>query len=120
MGVSEIRPWDAEFGPAASQLAGLAQDAGRRAMSWAAVFAAISPGFGAHFETLERDGLLDLEARQGKADMNFAGPLQASRRAFIFTQMNGGARDPFLLFHEAGHAFHAFEIYAQPYHWNAR
>lgn len=116
MGVSEIRPWDAEFDPAASQLAGLAQDATRPRRSWAALFSGVCPDFGSYFETLERDGLLDLETRPGKAGMNFTGPLQASRRAFIFTQMNGVARDPFLLFHEAGHAFHTFEMFAQPYH----
>lgn len=48
--------------------------------------------------------------------MNFAGPLQASRRAFVFTQLNGIARDTFMLSHEAGHAFHIFEMFAQPYH----
>lgn len=116
MGVSEVRPWDVEFNPAANSLAGLAQDAVRRGRNWATVFRGITPEFGSYFETLEREGLLDLEARPGKADMNFAGPLQASRRAFLFTQLNGAARDPFLLCHEAGHAFHAFEMYERPYH----
>jgi oligoendopeptidase F len=116
LGVSEVRPWDTEFSPVGSRLAGLAQEAARRGRTWAAVFAAIAPEFGGYFETLEREGLLDLDARPGKADLNFSGPLQASRRAFVFTQLTGGARDPFLLFHEAGHAFHAFEMFAQPYH----
>lgn len=116
MDVSEIRPWDAEFHPAASQLSGLAREAGRRRGNWAKLFGAIDPDFGSCFETLEREGLLDLEARPGKADMNFAGPLQASRRAFVFTQLNGIARDTFMLSHEAGHAFHIFEMFAQPYH----
>lgn len=116
MNVSEIRPWDAEFSPAASQLAGLAQRAAQRGWKWPAVFTSIAPDFGSYFRTLEHEGLLDLDARPGKAHMNFAGPLQASRRAFVFTQLNGGARDPFLLFHEAGHAFHAFEMFALPYH----
>lgn len=117
IGVSEIRPWDTEFNPAGYRLAGLAQTALRRGRNWAAVFTCIAPDFGDYIETLQREGLLDLDARPGKADLNFAGPLQASKRAFIFTQMNGGARDPFLLFHESGHAFHAFEMLdAQPYH----
>lgn len=88
---------------------------GRRG-NWAKLFGAIGPDFGSYFETLEREGLLDLEARPGKADMNFAGPLQASRRAFVFAQLNGIARDTFMLSHEAGHAFHIFEMFAQPYH----
>lgn len=116
MGVSEVRPWDTEFNPAANRLAGLAQGAVRRGWHWSEVFTSIAPDFGTYFETLEREGLLDLDARPGKADMNFSGPLQASGRAFVFTQLNGGARDPFLLFHEAGHAFHAFEMHALPYH----
>jgi oligoendopeptidase F len=91
MGVSELRPWDTEFNPAGSGLAGLARDAVRQGRRWAAVFGCIAPDFGSYFETLEREGLLDLEARPGKADMNFSGPLQARRRAFVFTQMNGGA-----------------------------
>lgn len=116
MGVSDIRPWDAEFDPVGDRLAGLVRDAARLGRNWAAVFGGISPDFGSYFATLEREGLLDLEARPGKAGLNFSGPLQGSRRAFIFTQMKGAARDPFMLFHEAGHAFHAFEMYAQPYH----
>ncbi|GHO78286.1 hypothetical protein KSD_60570 [Ktedonobacter sp. SOSP1-85] len=40
---------------------------------------------------------------------------QASRRAFLFANLGGSVRDVFVLLHEAGHAFHEFEMRQLPY-----
>ncbi len=62
-----------------------------------------------------QEQLLDLDVRPGKANMNYLLPLPASRRAFLFANLGGSARDVFVLLHEAGHAFHEFEMRQLPY-----
>jgi len=70
-------------------------------------FNAVSNDFGAIFGTLNRENLLDLDSRIGKAPGGFNYPLHKSNRSFIFMNATGSMGDFETLMHEGGHAFHA-------------
>ncbi len=79
------------------------------------VFNKISPRFADHFDTMQSEGLLDLESRPNKSPWNYAERLPASDRTFIFINGRGGNGDLFMLFHEFGHAVHMIEMSELPF-----
>jgi oligoendopeptidase F len=81
-----------------------------------AIFRQVDPAFGGYFETMDREGLLDLGNRKGKANGGYCTTLSYSRRPFIFANAVGIHEDVRTLMHEGGHAFHAFESVHLPYH----
>jgi oligoendopeptidase F len=80
------------------------------------VFMRLDPSLGAYFKTLRDEGLLDLESRPHKAQGGYMEEYPASRRAFIFANVDGAHRDVVTLLHESGHTFHLFEAFRWPYH----
>jgi oligoendopeptidase F len=70
-------------------------------------FNSVSMDFGNIFGTLNRENLLDLDSRVGKAPGGFNYPLHKSNRSFIFMNATGSMTDFETLMHEGGHAFHA-------------
>lgn len=70
-------------------------------------FTAINPDFANIFSQLDKDKLLDLDSRFGKAPGGFNYPLHKSNRSFIFMNATGSMNDFETLMHEGGHAFHA-------------
>jgi len=80
-----------------------------------AIFYKVNPPFGEYFETMRREGLLDLANRKHKADGAYTTDFSLSKRPFIFGNVVGIPDDVQTLAHESGHAFHAFETYKLPY-----
>jgi oligoendopeptidase F len=70
------------------------------------VFRAVDPVFEKDFEILERNGLLDLMSRPGKAPGGYNYPVEDVRMPFIFFNAVGTHSDIQTLLHEGGHAFH--------------
>lgn len=118
LGVETIRPWDLDrddvYPPSrpplhpfrtVDELVGKAE----------VIFQRVDPELAAYFTTMRREGLLDLDNRKGKAPGGYCNDLQASKRAFIFMNSVGIHDDVQTLIHEAGHAFHAFEVLKLPY-----
>jgi oligoendopeptidase F len=117
LGLDELRPWDVAVNPyRATPLrpfsggAELAERAGR-------IFDRLDPQLGAEFHLMVDENLLDLDSRKGKAPGGYCDTLHVRGRPFIFMNASGVLEDVTTLFHEAGHAFHAFAAHQQPFVW---
>ncbi len=84
------------------------------------IFAQLDPDLGRHIATMQHEGLLDLENRQGKAPGGYCSTLPARGRPFIFMNAVGTEDNVRTMLHEAGHAFHVFERNALPWIWQRR
>jgi oligoendopeptidase F len=80
-----------------------------------AIFHHVDPQLGAHFDTMRREGLLDLDNRKHKAPGGYCTTFESVRRPFIFMNAVGLHGDVQTLLHEGGHAFHVFETQPLPY-----
>jgi len=115
LGVASLRPWDLEVDPLSRPPLKPFQDAGELERKASAVFQRVDPRLGATFELMRRQGLLDLENRKDKAPHGWCATYPFARQAFIFMNAVGWQRDVMMLLHEAGHAFHVFEMAGLPY-----
>jgi len=113
LGLDTLRPWDAnqhlfidsKGRPPITPYSNVAELESRAAT----VFAKVDPDLGAHFETMRREGLLDLPSRKGKAPGGYCTAFPIVKRPFIFMNAVGLHGDVDTLLHEGGHAFHVFE-----------
>ena len=111
MGLERLRPWDTACDPLGRpplQPYGPAHELIERSAS---IFEHVDPVFGAHFRTMDAEGLLDLESRKGKAPGGYCTEFPFSRRPAIFMNAAGLANDVVVTLHESGHCFHAFESF---------
>ena len=79
------------------------------------MFYRVAPQFGAYFDLMDKEELLDLDNRKNKAYGGYCTDFSASKRPFIFSNAVGIHRDVQTLIHEGGHCFHAFETFKLPY-----
>lgn len=116
LGVTSLRPWDTGVDPLGRPPLHPFSTGDDLAEGTSVILRLVDPQFGAYFELMRREGLLDLGARSNKAPGAFAAPLPHRRRRFIF--MNGPAVHTavMVLLHESGHAVHGFEMYHLPYY----
>lgn len=115
LGVDRLRPWDTEVDPRGNTSSLLASEERTREQQLVSLFRGIDPQLASYLELMIQERLLDLETRPGKATMNATFHLPARRRPFLFANLKGSVRDVFVLLHEAGHAFHEFEMGQLPY-----
>ena len=114
LGLQTLRPWDLEVDVAQRQALRPFTDAAQLVCTSSAIFNRISPQLGEMFDTLEREQLLDLDNRKGKAPGAYCTGLPFARRTFIFMNSVGMHDDVQTLLHEAGHAFQDFHIAQNP------
>ena len=110
-----LRPWDLQvdkFGREPLEPFSTVEELIRKTSS---IFHAVDPALGGYFDTMESEGLLDLDNREGKAPGGYAEYFLAVRRPFIFMNAVGTAGNIKTLLHEGGHAFHVFECADLPY-----
>jgi oligoendopeptidase F len=117
LGLTGLRPWDTAVDPWRSDAPHPYHDVAELKAGAARIFHAIDPVLGSQFETMMREGLLDLESRPGKAPGGYCDTLHARGRPFVFMNAAGVPEDVTTLLHEAGHCFHAFASHARPYIW---
>ncbi len=117
LGLERLRPWDVQvdaFGRPAlrpfEQVDDLIAASGR-------VMQRLDPVLGDEFDTMAREHLLDLDTRRGKAPGGYCETLHFRGRPFIFMNASGTLDDVTTLFHESGHAFHAFASHPLPLIW---
>ncbi|HWL94999.1 MAG TPA: M3 family oligoendopeptidase [Phycisphaerae bacterium] len=114
LGVDRLRPWDMQVDPEGrSPLAPFESEAQLVAAA-EKVFDKVNPLFGEQFRRMQRERLLDLESRKGKAPGGYMNMFQGRRLPFIFMNAVGTQRDVETLLHEGGHAFHSFAASAEP------
>ncbi|PYZ98294.1 oligoendopeptidase F [Alteribacter lacisalsi] len=66
----------------------------------------LDPRFSKLLEKMDKQGMLDLESRKGKAPGGFCCPLPVSGLSFIFMNEAGSQDDVVTLLHEMGHCIH--------------
>lgn len=117
LGVDRLRPWDVEedrdllsFPPLMPY-----QKDGDLEERAAQMFRRVDPQLGEYFDIMRREQLLDLPNRKGKAPGGYCTIFPVAQRPFIFMNAVGSSRDVTTILHEAGHAFHVFEISKLPY-----
>jgi oligoendopeptidase F len=122
LGLATLRPWDLANGewsrpappPSQIPLKPYSSTAELRDRS-AQIFEQIDPDLGDYFQVMQREELLDLENRKGKAPGAYCTYFAVERRPFILMNAVGTHDDVQVMLHEAGHAFHAFEKSRLPY-----
>jgi oligoendopeptidase F len=116
LGVDRLRPWDLDADPQARpplKPFASVEELEERA---SAVFRNLDTQLGEYFEVMRKEKLLDLENRKHKAPHGWCATYPLVRRPFIFMNAVGTERNVITLLHEAGHAFHVFEMAGLPYY----
>lgn len=118
LGVDQVRPWDVRrdnaIPPALQPIH--AYDTLEDLESTAeAIFQRVNPQLGDYFGIMRREKLLDLDNRKGKGPGGYCTRFAVTKRPFIFMNAVGSENDVITLLHEAGHAFHGFEVSKLPY-----
>jgi oligoendopeptidase F len=80
------------------------------------IFEQVDPLLGEYFHVMQKNGLLDLDNRKGKAPGGYCIDFPAAKVPFIFMNAVGVHDDVQTLIHEGGHAFHVFETASLPYY----
>ncbi len=115
LGLDTLRPWDLEVDPLGRAPLQPFENVAELEDKCAAIFHQVDLQLGEYFETMRREGLLDLDNRKGKAPGGYCMPYYFSRRPFIFANCVGVHDDVQTMLHEGGHAFHTFESADLPY-----
>jgi oligoendopeptidase F len=119
LGADTLRPWDLDLDqsftlfsdPPLSPAADL-DDIDRIG---AGIFEKVDAQLGHYYRKMQAEQRLDLLNRKGKSPGAYCATLDVVRQPFIFANFAGTHDDVQVLFHEAGHAFHAFEAANLPY-----
>lgn len=110
LGLDTLRPWDLEVDtsglPALRPWESIADFEAKAER----VFGAVDPDLGGYFRTMRDENLLDLPNRKNKGPGAYCTGFKAAARPFIFMNAVNRRDDVRTLLHEAGHAFHGFEV----------
>jgi oligoendopeptidase F len=116
LGVRTLRPWDLEADPQGRPPLKPFADVEELKARASAIFHRVDSRLGGYFELMRKEGLLDLDNRKHKAPHGWCASYAFVRRPFIFMNAVGTERNVITLLHEAGHAFHVFEMADLPYY----
>ncbi|MFH1112379.1 MAG: M3 family oligoendopeptidase [Pseudomonadota bacterium] len=115
LGLETLRPWDMDVDPFCRPPLAPFVTAAELVEKASVIFHNVDPVLGGYFDTMSREGLLDLENRKDKAPGGYCTEFAAAKRPFIFMNAVGVHDDVQTLLHESGHAFHTFERSSLPY-----
>jgi len=108
LGKHKLKPWDTEVDPTGK--APLKPfESGKDLLAGSIdMFRKLDPFFGECLTTMDKQGYLDLDSKQGKSPGGYNYPLYESGIPFIFMNAAGAQRDLVTMVHEGGHAVHSF------------
>lgn len=109
LGVTSLRPWDTDVDPLGRSPLKPFDDVQVLVEKMASIFNRVDPQLGSYYAIMQREGLLDLDNRKGKAPGGYCTSFDYTERPFIFMNAVGLHDDVQTLLHEGGHAFHVFE-----------
>lgn len=109
LGVDTLRPWDLEVDPLNRAPLRPFSDVNDLNSTTSTIFHKVDPKLGEYFDIMQREHLLDLDNRKGKAPGGYCTSFSVAERPFIFMNAVGIHDDVQTLLHEGGHAFHVFE-----------
>jgi oligoendopeptidase F len=115
LGVETLRPWDLNVDPEGRPPLRPWETIEDFAAKAEQVFYKVDPSVGDYFATMRREDLLDLPNRPNKGPGAYCTAYPAIRRPFVFMNAVNLRGDVRTLLHEAGHAFHTFEVLKLPY-----
>lgn len=110
MGLDFLKPWDTAVDPEGKQPLKPFSGGDELLAKSLEILGRLNPYFQACLETMQRENLLDLDSRIGKAPGGYNYPLARTNMPFIFMNASGNLRDVETLLHEAGHAIHSFKM----------
>lgn len=117
LGLDTVRPWDLTVDPDRATPLVPFRDVTELVDRARSMFDRIDPELGRHFRTMAEQGLLDLDARPGKAPGGYCMTLPFRGQPFVFMNAAGVPEDVSTLVHEAGHCFHGVAAHRLPYVW---
>lgn len=120
LGLATLRPWDLEVDPFGGPRLRPFDTGEELADGCRRIFSRLDARMGEQIGVMQREGLLDLENRKGKAPGGYCSTLPARGRPFIFMNAVGTEDNVRTMLHEAGHAFHVFERNGLPWIWQRR
>jgi oligoendopeptidase F len=115
LGLDRLRPWDVNVDPYGKPPLRPFNSVDELVNTTRRIFNRVDSELGGYFETMQSEGLLDLDNRKGKAPGGYCETLPAVKRPFIFMNAVGIHDDVQTMIHEGGHAFHVFETVDLPY-----
>jgi oligoendopeptidase F len=115
--LERLRPWDTQVDPYGYDALVPFRDVDDLTTTTRRVMERVDPVLGRQFSTMMDEGLLDLGTRKGKAPGGYCETLHSRGRPYIFMNAAGTLDDVMTLFHEAGHAFHAFAAHPLKLIW---
>lgn len=107
LGVDKLKPWDLQVDIEGKQPLRPFANTSTLIEKALECIGSVDEDFANIFRDLNKEKLLDLDSRFGKAPGGFNYPLHKSNRSFIFMNAAGSMSDFETLMHEGGHAFHA-------------
>lgn len=110
LGVETLRPWDLAVNSRSSQAPRTVSDVQGFLQQCQGLFEHIDPQLGAYFQTMLQEDLFDLDDRPSKAPGGYNLALEIRQVPFIFGRVTLLSDGIGLISHEAGHAFHTFEM----------
>lgn len=109
LGIDSLRPWDLKVDPLGRIPLHPFEHVDTLNHVTERIFSRVDPQLGDYFRIMERENLLDLANRKGKAPGGYCTYFSVAERPFIFMNAVGLHNDVQTLLHEGGHAFHDFE-----------
>ena len=117
LGLDVVRPWDLTVDPDRSEPLVPFGNVAELVERGRTLFDRVDPELGQHFGAMAEQGLLDLDARPGKAPGGYCMTLPFRGQPFVFMNAAGVPEDVSTLVHEAGHCFHGVAAHRLPYVW---
>jgi len=116
LGLDRLCPWDVEVHPPGKPSLHPFRSVHELEEKTEIVLQCLDPQLAEYFQIMRREKLLDLDNRIGKMPSSYCATYPVRARPFLFMNVVSTHEDVVTLFHELGHAFHAFENTRLPYH----